>query len=112
MGAQFLYPRINHLTSAAVDFSSSGDNTVIALTAGKRILIHRLWLVCTGATALTFKDGAATSLSGAVSMSANGGLTFDTTGEPWFVTSLATAFIINSSNAVQVSGMVYYRLDA
>lgn len=43
-------------------------------------------------------------------MSANGGLTFDISGEPWFTTGINEAFNIGSSNAVQVSGTVYYDL--
>jgi hypothetical protein len=108
MGVQYLYPRLAHLTSAPITFAASGDNIVVAAVASTRILVHRIWLVGAAATSLTFKDGASTSLSGAVPMAANGGLTFDATGEPWFVTALGNGFIINSSNAVQVSGMVYY----
>jgi hypothetical protein len=108
MGSQSLYPRMPILLTLPVNFSSSGDNTVITAISLTRFAIHRIWLVCAAATSLTFKDGASTALSGAASMSANGGLTFDATGEPWFVTSLGNAFIINSSAAVQVSGMVYY----
>jgi len=109
MGSQFLYPRLPHLNRAVINFAASGNNTVIAAHATKRILIDRIWLVCAGATNLTFVDNLTDPA--AVPMSANGGITFDTTGEPWFVTDPATAFIINSSAAVQVSGCAYYHLD-
>lgn len=111
MGTQQLYPRMQILFTASLSFAASGDNTIVAAVANNRIVIDRIWFTVTSATSLTFKDGASTSLSGAVPMSANGGLTFDATGEPWFVTSLGNAFIINSSNAVQVSGSVYYHLS-
>lgn len=109
MGMVFLYPRKSHLISAPITFASSGNNTLIALSATKRIMVHRLWLVVAGATALTFKNGS-TELSGAVPMLSNGGMTFDITGEPWFEVDIGNAFILNSSNAVQVSGSVYYAL--
>lgn len=107
---QFLYARYPYLTSSVVSFSSSGNNIVVALNATKRINIHRIWLVVAGATNLIFKNGTI-SLSGAVPMSTNGALTFDITGEPWFTASAGNDFIINSSDAVQVSGTVYYSLD-
>lgn len=107
MGLQFLYPRTAHLKSLPISFSGSGDNEIVAAVVAKRILIHRLFIVCASATDITFKRGS-TSLSGAIPMAANGGITFDITGEPWFTTDIAEAFNIASSNAVQVSGTVYY----
>lgn len=108
MGMQTLYPRLPYLQRAAINFASSGDNTVIAADSANRIVIHRIWLVVGAATNLTFKDNLTSPA--AVPMAANGGITFDATGEPWFITNVNTAFIINSSNAVQVSGEVYYTL--
>lgn len=109
MGAQFLYSRLPHLQSVAISFSASGDNEIVPAQTGKRILIHRLFLVCASATNLTFKRGS-TNLSGAVPMAANGGITFDITGEPWFTTNPSEAFNINSSSGVQVSGTCYYHV--
>lgn len=110
MGSQFLYPRVAHLKSAAIDFAGSGNNTIVAAVASNRILIHRIWFVVGGATNLIFKDGT-TGLSGTVPLSANGGITLDTTGEPWFITTIGNALIINSSAAVQIGGMVFYTLS-
>lgn len=110
MGTQYIYPRIRSLSTLPVTFSSSGDTIVVPLVASKRILVDWIWLVVAGATVLTFKDGASTSLSGAISLSINGGVTFDLSGEPWFVTSIGQDFIINSSVAVQVSGKVDFHL--
>lgn len=108
MGAVFLYPRLSLLSRVAINFLASGDNTIIAADATNRIIVHRIWLVCAGATNLTFKDNLTSPA--AVPMGANGGLTFDVSGEPWFITDANTAFIINSSAAVQVSGECYYAL--
>lgn len=109
MGAQQLYARLPFLFRSPINFSTSGDNTVISADPVNRIVVHRLWLVVGGATSLTFKDNLANPAP--VPMSANGGITFDATGEPWFITDPVNAFIINSSNAVQVSGEVYYTLS-
>jgi hypothetical protein len=96
------------LTSAAVTFASSGDNTVVAAVSAKTTKVYRLMIVVAGATSIIFKDGAGTSLTGAMPIAANGSITLDFDGEPWFTGSTNTAFIINSSNAVQVSGIIYY----
>ena len=110
MGSVALYPRLPWLLRVPINFSASGDNTIIAADAVNRIVIHRIWLVCAGATNLTFKDNLPSPA--AVPMGVNGGLTFDATGEPWFITNVNTAFIINSSQAVQVSGECFYTLAA
>lgn len=107
MGAAFLYSRLPQLQSAVISFASASDNEIIAAVTGKRILVHRLFLVCAGTTNLTFKRGT-TALSGAIPMAANGGITFDITGEPWFTTGIAENFVITSSGSAQVSGTVYY----
>jgi len=108
MGVQTLYARLPILNRIAINFSSSGDNTVIAADSVNRIVIHRLWLTVGGATNLTFKDNLASPAP--ISLGQYGGITFDATGEPWLITDVNTAFIINSSNAVQVSGCIYYTL--
>jgi len=106
---QTLFGRLPVLLRAPINFSGSGDNTIVAAdTNGNRIVVQRLWLVCAGATNLTFKDNL--SSPAAIPMGANGGLTFDATGEPWFITDPNTAFIINSDSSVQVSGEIYYSL--
>lgn len=105
---QFSYPRFPHLLRAPINFSASGNNTVVSADTTRRVLIHRIWLVVGGATNITFKDNLPSP--GAIPLGQYGGITFDTTGEPWLVTDVNTAFIINSSSAVQVSGVVYYLL--
>lgn len=107
MGAQFLYGRLPYLLSQEVDFSASGDNTVVAAVAGKRINIQRVWFVVGSDVTITFKRGS-TDLSGAVPMLANGSFVLDLSGEAWFSTDVAEAFIMNTNGAVQVSGMVYF----
>lgn len=97
--------------SAVINFATSGDNTLIAAVAGKTITVVSLFLVVAGATNLTFKDGTGgTALTGAISMSANGSISFDEKDNfDYFSTSnVANNFVLNSSNAVQVSGRIYF----
>lgn len=106
--SKFSYSRLPDLQRISINFSTSGDNTIISADATRRIVIHRIWLIVGGVTDLTFKDNLPGP--GAVPMTANGALVFDASGECWFVTDPNTAFTINSSNAVQVSGIAYYSL--
>lgn len=106
---QYSYPRLAILKRAVINFNTSGDNTIIASDANNRIVVHRLWFVVDANTSLTFKDNLPSPA--AVPMGAKGALVFDASGEPWFVTDIGSAFIINSSAAVQVSGEVRYLLQ-
>lgn len=99
-------------TPVAISFSGSGDNTIVSATASQTTRVHRLYIVVAGATSITFKTGAGTSLTGAMPLAANGGIMMDFSAEPWFVTGTNEAFIINSSAAVQVSGRAEYLKSA
>ena len=104
-GSQVQTPGI--ITNAVIDFSGSGANTIVAGVAGKKIYIFRLYFILGGASNLTFKDGS-TALTGAMPFLANGYMVLDPTLVPWHECASGDAFIINSSNAVQVSGAIGY----
>lgn len=97
-------------SSVAVNFSSSGVNTIVAGAASTKVRVYRLIIVATGATNITFQDdnGSPVLFTGAIPLQANGSITLDFSDEAWFTTTTAKGFTINSSNAVQVSGIVYY----
>lgn len=108
MGVQAAYPRLSHLLRVPINFNTSGDHILIPADPINRIVIHRLWFVCGAAVNITFKDNLLSPA--AVPMSQGGALVFDTTGEPWFITDPNMAFIINSDQAVQISGEIRYLL--
>lgn len=87
-----------------ITFSGSGDNTIVAATAGKATQVLALVLSVAGATAITAKRGS-TALTGAMSLATGVPLNLPFTGVPYFTTAANAAFILNSSTAVQVSGM-------
>jgi hypothetical protein len=95
------------ISSAVLSSAAGGDIAAIAAVAGKYTRVYKIFLVVTGATVITFKNGS-TALSGAMALPANGAIILDLDGQPWFVTSANAAFNINSSAATQVSGTVYY----
>ena len=99
------------LLAVKVDNNGSGDIAAPgAQGAGQIIRVYKLFIVCTGATSITFKNGS-TALSGAMALAANGAITLDLDGQPWFVCSPNAAFNINSSGSTQVSGAVYYTVN-
>ena len=101
-------PTAAAMTSASLNISSSGDNTVVSAQSGQTVRLHKLLLVAVGAVNVKFKDGAGTDLTPALPLQAGGSIVLDFDGEPWFVTSSGNALIINLSAAVQVSGRLYY----
>lgn len=96
------------LGRAVINFSSSGDNILVPAVSGKNIQVVKIFLLCGAATNLTFKDGA-TALTGPLPFSANTGLALDESeaNVPWMA-ALSGNLILNSSNAVQVSGLLIY----
>lgn len=99
------------LSADTISFALAADNVLVSGVSKKRILVYRIWFVCSGATTLTFKDGITTSLSGAFSMLANGSFVLDLSNLPWFQTSVGKDLVLTSSNAIQVSGMIYYQVN-
>lgn len=96
------------IQNAKIDFAASGDTPVVAAVAGKIVYIFRLFFIVGAATNIIFKDGAGVALTGAMPFLANGYMVLDPTECPWLQTSAGNGFIINSSNAVQVSGALGY----
>lgn len=101
-------PTTARLSAATIDFTSTGDNTIVAAVASQTVRVHKMFLNVSTATNITFKSGAGTSLTGAMNFPANGGIVLDFDAEPWFLAASGAAFIINQSGTAQVSGRVYY----
>lgn len=94
--------------SAKIDAASSGDNTLVAAVASKKIKVLSLVFQAGGTVNVTFKSGAGTALSGPLPQVANSGLSsgFDPTGH--LETAAGAALVMNLSAAVQVSGWLKY----
>lgn len=98
------------LTPLAVSFSSSGANTIVPAVAAKTVSIYRLVLVAAGATVITLQDTAGTpnTFTGAMTLFAGGSIELDDSADPYWTTISGNGFAVNSTNAVQVSGSVWY----
>ena len=94
------------LITAVVSASATSVSAPAGIT-GSIIRVYKLFLVVGAATNITFEDGT-TALCGALPLAANGSVTLDLDGQPWFTCSRANNFTIGNSGNLQVSGAVYY----
>jgi hypothetical protein len=94
---------------ASINAAASGDNTLVALVASKKIRVLSYRLQGAGAVTFQFKSGAGTNLTGAMSTGAaggGGGAGFSPVGH--FETAAGAALVLNLGSAVQVSGHLCY----
>lgn len=94
--------------SADIDFSTSGDHTIASPSAGKFVAVHRIVLTIGGVTVLTMKSDT-NVLDGTLTIGGLGGIVLDWGPKPWWYGNADEDFIINSSNAVSVTGKIEYR---
>lgn len=103
--------QVDNMKVGDINFAASGDNTLIALSAGNMIRVYQLLLVSTAAVNVIFKHFTTTFNAFAIPLTAAGSaIVLDHTGQPWFATLPGEAFIVNLSGAVQVTGQVYYTI--
>lgn len=102
----------NPLRSAAISCSTVGNNTIIAASSGKAIKVYKMFFVVDSGVSITFYDSTTTAMSGAMKFVGNQGIVLDMDGnndpQPWFNVTPGNAFVFNLSDAVQVSGTIYY----
>ncbi len=103
-GAAELTPKF-----AVVDFAVSGDNTVIAAVAAKKIRVLAVFLVAAGTVQVRFESGAgATALTGQMNLVANTGFVLPFNPLGWFQTAVNTLLNLELSAAVSVDGALVY----
>jgi hypothetical protein len=101
------------LTQVKINNSAmSGDLTLVAATAASKTRVYRMKISVAGATVISIKDGAGTTLEKFNFAGNGGGVVLDSSSRPWYTSTANTAFIINSSAAVQVDGLLEYTLAA
>lgn len=97
-----------------INFSTSGNHTIVAAPTAGGACIYGLQLVNAGASSTTiniYLDGGTTAVW-SVFLASGGGsanwvLNTANMHSPYFITNSATGFVINSSAAVQINGGVY-----
>lgn len=96
---------------AAINYSTSGDKTVIAAVTGQRIVVTGALVVCGVAVTLTFKSGS-TAVTGPMAFAAGGGFGRDARPDGYlFRTDPGEALVLNLSADASVGGCLTYYLE-
>lgn len=97
---------------AAVAAASSGDNTLVAAVAGKRIRVLALVLVASGGANSVRLESAAggTALSGVMDLVSDGQLVLPYNAAGWCETVAAELLNLELSAATAVAGLLLYAL--
>lgn len=92
-----------------IDAASSGDNTILAAVASKKIRVLSCFLVAAGAVNVRFESGAGgTALTGVMNLTTNSGFTLPYSPVGWFETASNTLLNLELSGAVSVDGALVY----
>lgn len=111
LGTDAIMDGITPLTPkfAAIAASSSGDNTLVAAVASKKLRVLSYTLVAAGAVTCRFEDGAGgTAKSGVMSLAANGVLSVPFSAVGHFETTANTLLNLELGGAVSVAGHICY----
>lgn len=111
MAAPQVAEKINCL-HAVIDHAASGDNTIVAAVAGKKIRVIAYTIVAAGAVTVRFEDGASgTALTGQMSLAANGGVVNSYNPGGCFADcSVNTLLNLELGGAVSADGHLTYQL--
>jgi len=93
-----------------IDFNTNGDNTIATPPdSGRKLRLHLIMFLVGGVTNIRFKSGA-TSKTGLMPFAANQGIILS--GDEIQLEMVAgDSFIINSSNAVQIGGLINFSYE-
>lgn len=92
-----------------IDAASSGDNTILAAVASKKIRVISCLLVAAGTVNVRFESGASgTALTGQMNLVANTGFCLPYNPAGWFQTGTNTLLNLELSAAISVDGMLTY----
>ena len=96
---------------AVIAAASSGDNTVVAAVAGKKIRVLGFFLVASAAVTARFESSAGgDALTGQMQLGANGDLAPGFNPLGWFETVAGELLNLELSGAVPVDGALAYVL--
>lgn len=104
----YALPAVSAYLTAPINFSASGDNTIVAGVGGQTVRVFRMFLVAGAPCNLTFKDSTPVSYTGPIPLGKYGSIAFQLEGDPHFVTGSGKAFVINIDAVAQISGKIEY----
>lgn len=97
---------------ANIAVASSGDNTIVAAVATKKIRVLSLFVVAAGDVTVYFVDGANTAVAGdgtnGLTLTSSSGFTLNENRFGWFETAAGQSLDINLDGATTVGGSLTY----
>lgn len=94
---------------AAVDATTSGDNTLVAAVTGDKIRVLACVLISAGTATIRFEDGAGgTALTGQMTVSSGSGFTLPWNPLGWFETTAGTLLNLEISDTISIDGCLVY----
>jgi hypothetical protein len=94
---------------AIIDAATSGDNTLVASVASKKIRVLAAFMVAAGTVNARFESGASgTALTGQMNLVANSGFVLPYNPLGWFETAATTLLNLELSAAISVDGALTY----
>lgn len=94
---------------AAIDAATSGDNTIVAAVAGKKIRVVSLFYFAAGTVNVRFESGAGgTALTGQMQHVAQTGAVLPMNEDGWFETAAGALLNLELSGNVSVDGSLSY----
>ena len=103
----------NHPKTATLSFASSGDNTVVAASTGKAIVVWKIALTTHAAVTITFASDTGTGTTlGVFEFTGAGAMVLDgPEGFELYRTVAGKLFNMSLSGAVQINGTCWYTLE-
>lgn len=94
---------------AVIDHATSGENTILALVAGKKIRVLAVFMVSAGDVTARFEsDTAGTALTGQMTLTTNSGFVLPFNPVGWFETVSGELLNLELSGAISVDGSLVY----
>jgi len=95
------------LLELPINFATTGDHILIAAVAGKIIRIWKLLLWSNGDQSVSIRDGV-TPMMGVIDLAQGGVVLLPKDTDPWFTLGTNSPLNVNTTQAVQCSGRVFY----
>jgi hypothetical protein len=100
-------------TQDQINFTGTGDKTLVAAITGRRIRVHKLFIVGAAASNLRFWSGASSDnvpITGQMNFGSNFVLALDN-DDFTILTDTGDALILSSSVDIQVGGLLVYSVE-
>jgi len=91
----------------AFNASASGDTTLVAAVAGKKIRVLALTVISTAANSVHFRS-LATPITATFPLAANGGVVLPVNELGWFETAVGEALVVNMSTITAAGMQIVY----